>query len=756
MRHIGLTFSSYTYTDISTGFFEEAQTVFADQAGKMIFKALDIEKDIGEQGYMEYSYDLVIGSLVLHATHDLRKTLNNVRRLLKPGGYLLIQEITNIDVLRVGFAMSGLPGWWLGREDGRRYSPCVTSAEWHGLLLETGFSGIDSITPEIDILPRPLSVIAAQATNEQIECLRKPLMHPEESLGTSTMDLVVVGGQTLRTIVLIDEVTRLLRPWRFSVTRVRSLQELNSADITPTSLVLNATELDKPLWEDFSADAMSGLKQLMDSQRTILWLTQGSRSRQPYMNMSVGFGRSIALEMPDLQLQFIDLDASERPNPQLIAEALLRLHFTVALENQGVSDSILWSTEQEIVYEGGRQIIPRLRVNQKLNDRYNASKRTIVENKDAQDCIFELRLSGSGYDLVETSVFDGRILDEKSTSSETQVHVTYSSLMSAATGHTGTTYIILGNDGHGEKVVGLSRSNGNRLLVQKSNLIPYNLSEGMETFFLARLQIELIANMILSFCADDSKVLVHETSPEVAARLLARATEKNVNYWFSGPNRGFFGDSWLTIHPRAPSRTIKAALPLGISVFIDCSPVTKPGSFGSRLSGCLPTPCLRSSLFDIKAHVERAESSEQKVLEEFQLATSRALSQVYMERPDAYKLTPVNIVTPQDAARLNSQEMGDSTIIEWTLSGKIPLQLSSVESQTHFPADKTYIFFGLTSDLGTSLCDWFVSRGARNLVLTSRNPRIDSRWLEQMKTGGARVEVFAKFVTKSVLFSWLC
>ncbi|KAL8787510.1 MAG: hypothetical protein Q9213_002168 [Squamulea squamosa] len=75
MRHIGLTLSPYTYTDISTGFFEEAQTVFVDQAGKMIFKALDVEKEIDEQGYVEHSYDLVIGSLVLHATRDLRKTL---------------------------------------------------------------------------------------------------------------------------------------------------------------------------------------------------------------------------------------------------------------------------------------------------------------------------------------------------------------------------------------------------------------------------------------------------------------------------------------------------------------------------------------------------------------------------------------------------------------------------------------------------------------------------------------------------------
>jgi hybrid polyketide synthase / nonribosomal peptide synthetase ACE1 len=40
----------------------------------MIFKTLDIEKDIFEQGYEEHSYDLIIGSMVLHATNNLQKT----------------------------------------------------------------------------------------------------------------------------------------------------------------------------------------------------------------------------------------------------------------------------------------------------------------------------------------------------------------------------------------------------------------------------------------------------------------------------------------------------------------------------------------------------------------------------------------------------------------------------------------------------------------------------------------------------------
>ncbi len=108
-QHIDQAFFSYTFIDISTRFFENAQEVFASYEQKMIFKALNIEKDIVEQAYQEHSYDLVIESMMLHATTNLRRTLENTRRLLRSGGYLIILEITNNDVIRVGFCMNGHP-----------------------------------------------------------------------------------------------------------------------------------------------------------------------------------------------------------------------------------------------------------------------------------------------------------------------------------------------------------------------------------------------------------------------------------------------------------------------------------------------------------------------------------------------------------------------------------------------------------------------------------------------------------------------
>lgn len=109
----------FDYTDISTGFFVEAQELFKPWAGRMQYKKLDIERDPSTQGFEDGSYDIVLASQVLHATKDMVHTLNNVHRLVKPGGKLLMVEFTRaVDdgpVTDGQFIFGLLPGWWLGK-----------------------------------------------------------------------------------------------------------------------------------------------------------------------------------------------------------------------------------------------------------------------------------------------------------------------------------------------------------------------------------------------------------------------------------------------------------------------------------------------------------------------------------------------------------------------------------------------------------------------------------------------------------------
>ncbi|KAI8305620.1 beta-ketoacyl synthase domain-containing protein [Colletotrichum sp. SAR11_240] len=69
--------NSYTYTDISTDFFQQARPSFAefDTGEPMQFESLDIRWSRAEQGFKEHPYDLIIASNVLHAIPKLGETM---------------------------------------------------------------------------------------------------------------------------------------------------------------------------------------------------------------------------------------------------------------------------------------------------------------------------------------------------------------------------------------------------------------------------------------------------------------------------------------------------------------------------------------------------------------------------------------------------------------------------------------------------------------------------------------------------------
>jgi ubiquinone/menaquinone biosynthesis C-methylase UbiE len=77
-------FANYTFTDISSGFFEKARKKLKSWAPFMNFARLNIEEDPLAQGFEEGIYDMIVASNVLHATRYIDDTLHHVKKLLKP------------------------------------------------------------------------------------------------------------------------------------------------------------------------------------------------------------------------------------------------------------------------------------------------------------------------------------------------------------------------------------------------------------------------------------------------------------------------------------------------------------------------------------------------------------------------------------------------------------------------------------------------------------------------------------------------
>ncbi len=85
-------FKSYTFTDISPGFFGTAKARFSHIQG-MHFQTLGITQDPEKQGFEKNSFDLIVAANVLHATPRLSEALVNAHKLLRPDGKLMLQEL---------------------------------------------------------------------------------------------------------------------------------------------------------------------------------------------------------------------------------------------------------------------------------------------------------------------------------------------------------------------------------------------------------------------------------------------------------------------------------------------------------------------------------------------------------------------------------------------------------------------------------------------------------------------------------------
>jgi acyl transferase domain-containing protein len=130
--------TEYTFTDVSPLFLNRARRKFAAY-GFVRYGLLDISRDPAGQGHAPGSYDVVVGTNVVHATPDVGVSLAHLRELLSPGGRLVLVEGTapqRFGDLTVGL----LEGWWAFTDTSRRDYALMPSAIWIDALAAAGFS----------------------------------------------------------------------------------------------------------------------------------------------------------------------------------------------------------------------------------------------------------------------------------------------------------------------------------------------------------------------------------------------------------------------------------------------------------------------------------------------------------------------------------------------------------------------------------------------------------------------------------------
>lgn len=138
--------TTYVYTDVSRYFLTLGKEKFAAYP-YVRYQLLDAERDASDQGLSPGSFNLVVGSSVLHATRNIRETLAHASKVMRDGGVLLLIEETRF--LSLHNVTMGLQQGFDRAEDEslRPRHPLLTVPQWDEVLREAGFTEITTIIP---------------------------------------------------------------------------------------------------------------------------------------------------------------------------------------------------------------------------------------------------------------------------------------------------------------------------------------------------------------------------------------------------------------------------------------------------------------------------------------------------------------------------------------------------------------------------------------------------------------------------------
>ncbi|MDE2845936.1 MAG: SDR family NAD(P)-dependent oxidoreductase, partial [Gemmatimonadota bacterium] len=356
----------YTYTDISAGFFSEAEARFGDRGGAIDYRPLDIEKDPIEQGFEPHGYDLLIASNVLHATRYLTETLGHCRDLLAPSGQLIaLENLSGLGWMDLTFGQ--LDGWWRFADDYRPHHALAGPDVWKQALGDAGFAEAEVLGPDGpggSGGPGPDTSNASTILDKGVIVAQGPAKVSEpagawiltEDRAGCAAELASALAERNQTVYLVrdgdaaDELPAATGPGIVRATAEwgqreswRTLIEGLPQDV-PFSGIAHLAGLDGPgaqaatvelaaEVQHAGASALALVQGLIDTDSTpargVWFITRGSQVLERELGGELagaalwGFGKGVAREAPHLQPRMLDLDPAElAPGPDLVNELM--------------------------------------------------------------------------------------------------------------------------------------------------------------------------------------------------------------------------------------------------------------------------------------------------------------------------------------------------------------------------------------------------------------------------------------------------
>lgn len=331
-------YQDYTVTDKSEATLQRAQgqlTSYQD----VEFSVLNIEQDPLEQGY-EPVYDVILASQVIHTASSVVTALKNARKLLKPGGKLILAEVTGNSAW-VGLIGGAQTDYWHGVGDRRIDSPFLDINGWNEALKSAGFSGVDV---SLDDYPSPTA-----HSNVLVSTRIIPDTSPLSG------EVWLLHGE--RIPGLLKELANKLES-RNLVTKTVSLDSVLTK--LPSDARVIAFLDDENLLLDASDSTLDIFKYLIHNTASMVWLTSTgmAQGRNPDGAVVGGLLRTISTEAPTGRFFSIDIDADHFNVGEADTRELIRTLVDKEQELQRPNDD--QSEDREFAWHSGCLWVSRL------------------------------------------------------------------------------------------------------------------------------------------------------------------------------------------------------------------------------------------------------------------------------------------------------------------------------------------------------------------------------------------------------------
>ncbi|WP_394842103.1 SDR family NAD(P)-dependent oxidoreductase [Pendulispora brunnea] len=773
--------TQYVFTDVSEAFLTRAGMRFSEY-DFVDYRLLDLERDPMAQGFAEGTFDLVIAANVVHATTNLRATLERVAQLLADGGHLLLTELSDPDFPLLCFGL--LDGWWsFADRPLRTRSPLLDAVQWPTVLRECRFSSVirlDDDAPEEAVGHCFVAARAPRTTTQsrmlEVHDTTQWIVAAEDSraneLALATSEaLVAAGASAVRTIGVTKDTpwSELLAGAMSTVGVVLILSDPGMARDAHATTELTVRRLE-------ALGAIAKACQLLSSEISpMLWLVTAPSGALPAPQLPLapadaavwGATRTMAQEHPRLAVRRLSLERGDRASTDGTRLA---------------QELVAPSAEDEIVLTRAGRFVPRLvpwkvptrQVLASATDGYALDLReqgpsyrlawvpAALPIPGPDEVVIGVRTMGLNYRDVLRAL--GRLTESESANAPVWyfdcagiVTAVGSAVTTCQPGDRVFGVVV----GAGLQSHGLAKAS---LVQPMMDFTGFDAAATIPTpFITVHYSLERLARL-----AEGDTLLVHagaggvglaaiQHARSVGARVIATAgsDEKRdllrllgVADVVSSRSLAFADEILAMTDGKGVDVVLNSlageAIPRGLELLRPGGRFIELGKRDFHLDSPLRMRALRNnvSFFGVDAD-ELYRRAPDRIAEELAAVTRLLRTGEY--RPLLHRVYPASRIAEGFALMQHSRHIGKVVI---SFDEHVPLEQRCATPK--FDNDAAYLVTGGTRGFGAASARWLVERGARHVALVSRSGHADTEvnaTLEALAERGATATVYAADVT---------